>query len=398
MRSATALIIGGGVIGLSTAYHLARKGFGRILLVEKDHIGAGSSSRAGGIITSLLWTEAGVLARKISLDLYRELSAELPGYRFQDVGCLNLFDPRSWLERTTLLPLYDRLAVPYEVLTAEELRYRWPALTPDDAIIGLHDPLGGYSEPSEYIPALAQRIAALGVELREGVTVTGLVEQQGRISGITTQDGVVEADMVVCTTHAWTRNVLAGLGISLPVKAFVHQRYVTTPLPAAVVLPAINANPQGGYIRPAAGNRLLAGGETADREEYRVATLDFQMTSLTAPDRVKADLAANLTPLVPALGQTSWETEQVGLICFSVDGEPILGPVAGHPGLLLGCAFHSGGFAYNPVAGLLLAELITTGQTSIDISAFSPNRFTADVTADYLATTVTQAHAVRRRH
>ncbi|MCB0189544.1 MAG: hypothetical protein KDE31_34970, partial [Caldilineaceae bacterium] len=64
-------------------------------------------------------------------------------------------------------------------------------------------------------------------------------------------------------------------------------------------------------------------------------------------------------------------------------------------GLLLGCAFHSGGFAYNPVAGLLLAELITTGQTSIDISAFSPNRFTADVTADYLATTVTQAHAVR---
>ncbi|MCB0189543.1 MAG: FAD-binding oxidoreductase, partial [Caldilineaceae bacterium] len=306
MRSATALIIGGGVIGLSTAYHLARKGFGRILLVEKDHVGAGSSSRAGGIITSLLWTETGVLARKISLDLYRELSADLPGYRFQGVGCLNLFDPPSWPERTTLLPLYDRLAAPYEILTAEELRYRWPALTPADGIIGLHDPLGGYSEPSEYMPALAQRVAALGVELRQGVTVTGLVEQQGRIGGVTTQDGVIEADVVVCTTHAWTRNVLAGLGIALPMKAFVHQRYVTTPLPSPVALPAINANPQGGYIRPATGNRLLAGGETADREEYRVATLDFQMTTLSAPDRVKADLAANLTPLVPALGQTSW--------------------------------------------------------------------------------------------
>lgn len=398
MRSATALIIGGGVIGLSTAYHLARKGFGRVLLLEKDQIGAGSSSRAGGIITSLLWSETGVLARKISLDLYRELSADLPGYRFQDVGCLNLFDPPSWPERTTLLPLYDRLAVPYEILDAQELRYRWPALTADDSTIGLHDPLGGYSEPDDYVPALARRVQTLGVELREGVKVTGFVEQSGRITGVTTPAGPLLADVVICTTHAWTHHLLAGLGITIPMKAFVHQRYLTTPLPAPVDIPAINANPQGGYIRPATGNRLLAGGETATREEYRPATPAFQMTELAAPAAVKADLSTNLTPLLSVLGQTTWASEQVGLICFSVDGEPILGPVEGYPGLLLGCAFHSGGFAYNPVAGLFLAELAANGQSSIDISAFSPNRFAADLTADYLAATVTQAHAVRRRH
>lgn len=398
MQSVSALIIGGGVIGLSTAYHLARKGFGHILLLEKDAIGAGSSSRAGGIITSLLWTETGVLARKISLELYRELSDELPAYRFRDVGCLNLFDPPAWPERSALLPLYDRLAAPYAILDAQELRYRWPALTPDDEIIGLHDPLGGYSEPDEYISALAQRVEELGVEVRQGVTVTGLIEQHGRITGVTTLDGRLEADVVICTTHAWTHNVLAKLGIIIPMKAFVHQRYVTTELPTSVDLPAINANPQGGYIRPAAGNRLLAGGETAEREEHRIASLDFQMSVLDAPEQVKDDLSTNLTPLVPALGQTMWESEEVGLICFSVDGEPILGPVDGYPGLLLGCAFHSGGFAYNPVAGLLLAELATKGHTSIDISAFSPNRFAADTAANYLATTVIQADAVRRRH
>lgn len=398
MRSATALIIGGGVIGLSTAYHLARKGFGRIILAEKDQIGAGSSSRAGGIITSLLWSETGVLARKISLELYRELSVDLPGYRFQEVGCLNLFDPPTWPERTALLPLYDRLAIPYEVLDANELRYRWPALTPEEEIIGLHDPLGGYSEPAEYVPALAQRVQALGVELREGVTVTGFVEQNGRIAGVTTPDGPLAADVVICTTHAWAHQVLAALGITIPMKAFVHQRYVTTPLPAPVTIPAINANPQGGYIRPATGNCLLAGGETVNREEYRIASLDFPMTSLDAPAQVKEDLATNLTPLVPALGATTWASEQVGLICFSVDGEPILGAVDGFPGLWLGCAFHSGGFAYNPVVGLFLAESVVDGQASIDISAFSPNRFAAATTADYLAETVTQAHAVRRRH
>lgn len=108
MNSATAIIIGGGVIGLSTAYQLARKQFGRIILLEKDRVGAGSSSRTGGIITSLLWTETGVRARQISLTLYLELSDDLPGYHFRNVGCLNLFDAASWPEQEVLLPLYDR--------------------------------------------------------------------------------------------------------------------------------------------------------------------------------------------------------------------------------------------------------------------------------------------------
>src|ERR671928_1271159 len=98
MTSATAVIVGGGVIGLSTAYHLARKRFGRIVVLEKGPVGDGSSSRAAGIITGLLWSETGVLARKLSLARFRELSEELDGYRFKAVGCLNLFDPGSWPE------------------------------------------------------------------------------------------------------------------------------------------------------------------------------------------------------------------------------------------------------------------------------------------------------------
>ena len=111
-----AIVIGGGVIGLSTAYHLARRRFGRVVLFDKGPVGDGSSSRAAGIITDLLWSEPGVLARKRSLELYRELSQELVGYSFQGVGCLNLFDAPSWKERKPLLPLYDRHSVPYEIL------------------------------------------------------------------------------------------------------------------------------------------------------------------------------------------------------------------------------------------------------------------------------------------
>lgn len=406
MQSRSALILGGGVIGLSTAYHLARKGFGQITVLEKDRVGAGASSRAAGIVTGLLWSEAGVLARKLSLQRYRELSDELPGYTFQAVGALNLFDPPSWPERAALLPLYDQLGAPYEILDAAEIHQRWPALTPPVETTGLYDPLGGYSEPDDYVPALARACRELGVTIHEQTPVTGLVEQGGRITGVETTggpvnspaNGIVEADVVIVTVHAWMGALMATVGRSVPVKAFVHQRYVTTPLAAPVQIPAVNANPQGGYLRPAAGNRILAGGETTERAEVRVASRDFDMGSLAAPTAVRPTLTANMTPLLPCLGETQWAHEAVGLICFSLDGEPILGPVAELPGLYLGCAFHSGGFAYSPAAGLLLAEWVADGRPSLDINAFSPARFGPAEVDAYLATTVTQAHAVRRRH
>jgi glycine/D-amino acid oxidase-like deaminating enzyme len=398
MQSSSAVIIGGGVIGLSTAYHLAKLRFGKITLLDKGAVGDGSSSRAAGIITGLLWSETGVLARKRSLELYRALSDDLPGYSFQAVGCLNLFDAASWPERTKLLPLYDRLGAPYEILSATEIRTRWPELAPRDDLIGLYDPLGGYSEPDEYIPALAQRVRELGVNVVEGEQVESFLQAQGRIVGVQSRSGKWEADVVICTVHAWMLQVLGLLRWQLPVKTFVHQRYVTTPLAAPVRIPAVNANPQNGYIRPATGNRVLAGGETAEREEYPVPSPDFHMSALRAPEEVKTLLTREMTPLLPRLAHTQWESERVGLIAFSVDGEPVLGPLEAFPGLLVGCAFHSGGFAYNPVAGELLAQLAVTGQTELDIRAFSPQRFVPAEVDAYLASVVTQANAIRRRH
>src|SRR2546427_5727942 len=97
MRSTTAIIIGGGVIGLSAAYHLARKKFGRIVLIEKGQVGEGSSSRAAGITTGLLWSETGVRARKKGIELFQQVSQELGGYRYHsEHGCLNLFSPELW--------------------------------------------------------------------------------------------------------------------------------------------------------------------------------------------------------------------------------------------------------------------------------------------------------------
>jgi glycine/D-amino acid oxidase-like deaminating enzyme len=398
MTSSKAVIVGGGVIGLSTAYHLARKGFGRVIVLEKGPVGDGSSSRAAGIISGLLWSETGVRVRKLSLTRFRELSEELAGYTFQAVACLNLFDPQSWPERAALLPLYQRLDAPFEILDAAEMRRRWPALHPHDSWTGLLDPLGGYSEPDEYIPALAHKCRELGVEIREQQQVIGFIQRGGRMAGVQTAQESIEADAVICTVYSWTNALLERIGLQLPVKAFVHQRYVTRPLTAAPAIPAVNANPLGGYIRPASGSRLLVGIETAEREEFRVPSADFQMSAVSAAPELKDQIMAGFTPYAPALATTSWEFERVGLLTFSMDGEPILGPIRALPGFYTGLAFHSGGFAYNPAAGQLMAEIVADGRPSIDISAFSPDRFDQREAAAYLSSTVPQSYAVRRRH
>jgi glycine/D-amino acid oxidase-like deaminating enzyme len=394
----TTVIVGGGVTGLSTAYHLARRGHGRVVVVDKAAVGDGSSSRAAAIITGLLWSETGVRARQESLRLFRELSADLEGYRFHDVGCLNLFDPQSWPERERLLPLYERCGSPFEVLDATEMRARWPQLRPPAGFVGLHDPRGGYSEPAEYIPALARRCRELGVEIREHEPVEDLLMRGGRVAGVRTAAGILPADAVVATLYGWTNILFDRVGVRLPVKVFVHQRYVTEPLPEPLAIPPVNANPLGGYIRPAAGGRLLAGIETADRLEHRIDRRDFRLDELAAPPELKALIRENFGGYAPAIASAAWATDSVGLISFAIDGEPILGPVARVPGLFVGVAFHSGGFAYNPVAGKLLAEFVADGRTSIDVTAFSPDRFDDAETDAYLAETLAQKHVVRRRH
>ena len=404
MSERTAIVVGGGVVGLSTAYHLARRDFGRVLLLEKGRPGDGASSRAAGIITGLMWSETGVQARKASLGRFRELSLELDGYRFRDVGCLNLFDAVSWPEREKLLPLYDRLKVEYEVLDLAQMKHRWPELAFSGEIRGLYDPLGGYSEPDEYIPALARKCVQLGVEIRQGCQVTGFLEDAGRVAGVETTAGKVEGDAVVCATHVWTRKVMERLGgWQLPVKAFVHQRYLTEPLAAEMKIPVVNANPYGCYFRPATGGRLLVGVESVEREEFRPPSAGFDMLELRAPDELRDRARRDLLRLVPAAsGAPLTREEKVGLLAFSLDGEPILGRIDALPGLFVGTAFHSGGFAYNPVAGMLLAELVADGVTSIDVSAFSPDRFEAGEVADFTASSVTQGEYAgiggRRRH
>ncbi|MEX0641203.1 MAG: FAD-binding oxidoreductase [Pirellulales bacterium] len=399
MSVVSVVIVGGGVIGLSAAYHMARSNSARVTLIEKQTIGSGSSLRAAGITSGMLWSETGVLARRLGIEWFRRMSGELPGYRFHDEdGCLNLYTPEHWETRAALLPLYDRLDKEYHVLTAAEIHRRWPSLHPSDDFIGLFDPHGGYSEPDEYVRALEKRLRELDVEIIEGLQVDDFILSGGRVVGVRTATARFEADAVVSGVHAWSLALWKRRGLRLPIKNFVHQRYVSAPQSEPFIAPAVNADPYLGYIRPAHGRRILLGVETPQCRQWDVDRLGFRMDELTVQDNIRDDALLRFEPLVPGLRSVRWESQSVGLIAFSMDGEPVLGPVTSLPGLFVAGAFHSGGFSYNTVAGLLLAEMVTGRPLSVDIAAFSPDRFSASATEDFLLTPHVQAQAVRRRH
>jgi sarcosine oxidase, subunit beta len=129
-----------------------------------------------------------------------------------------------------------------------------------------------------------------------------------------------------------------------------------------------------------------------------VDSIDFRLAQIPSPIGLKDELRRRLLPVLPLLESTAFTSESVGLLTFSMDGEPILGPLAPLPGLILGLAFHSGGFAYNPGTGELLAEYVSQGRTSIDVSSWSPNRFDPRETSDYLQEVLCQKDIAKRRH
>ena len=292
------VVVGGGVIGLSTAFHLADRNAGQVILVEKGPIGDGSSSRAGGIITGLMGTETAVRARKISLELFHRFSREVDGYTFHDVGTLNLAEDQG-AGRVEMLPLYDRLDAPYEILDADEMRRRWPLMAVPDDAWALYDPIAGYSEPDEYVAAMGAHLRNLGVEIREFEPVLEFPMQGDRVIGVRTEAGTIEADVVVCASHVWSIRLLEQFGWRMPSKVFVHQRYVSTPVSKPVILPAVNDHPRHGYYRPAFGNRVLIGIETPDREEVPPPERDTHLSSFSVDPEIRERELGRLQYVVP---------------------------------------------------------------------------------------------------
>ena len=397
-RPQSVVVIGAGVTGLSTAFHLVEKGVERVVVVDKGSVGGGSSLQAGGIITMLLGTETEVRARAISLDLFERFSRILDGYQFHQVGCLNLVTEDVFSEAAPVRDMWRRLGGRFEVLRGGEISERFPDLAAVETDIGVLDLRSGYSEPHRYVPALRAKLEDMGVEIRENEAVVGFDIHGGRLRGVVTDRGTIETDAAVSSVNAWTNHVLSLVGFRVPYKNFVHERFVTKPFPEPPRLPAVNDHILNGYVRPTDDNRLLLGTSVDGLGAYEMRGADFDVSELEPHPDALPFLKEHLVRRAPMLEGAEWDYHTVGLISLAYDVKPVIGPVPGVDGLFVGAHFHSGGFAYNPASGLLIAEHVVDGETSIDSEMYSPARFGSVDTDAFLTAPIMHDDMGRVRH
>ena len=392
------VIIGAGVTGLSTAFHLVEKGVESVVIVDKGTVGCGSSLQAGGIVTMLMPKETAIRARAISIDLFERFSKMLDGYQYHQVGCMNLFTTQEISRVAKHWDLQKKLGASFEILNGREITDRFPDIEVNKTDYGILDLRGGYSEPHKYIPALKTKLDDMGVVFRENEPVTGFEIFNSQINSIITKKETIKADAVVCTINAWTNHLLSPVGFEIPYKNFVHERFVTKPLSKPIQLPVINDNIFNSYIRPTEDNRLLVGTGNHDSTAFEMHGPNFSVDELEPDPRALPYIKEKMTNRTQILKEVDWDYHTVGLISLSQDVQPVIGPVPNIKGLYVGTNFHSGGFAYNPVSGLLIAEHVVDDKTRFNTDIYSPNRFVNFDTEGFLSKPLMHSEIGNVRH
>jgi len=366
---ADVVVIGGGIIGASVAYYLARRGVRDVLLLERGLMGEGSTGKCAGGIRTQFSTEVNVRFSLLSREVFDGFEAELGvDPEFREIGYLFLAsDARQWSVLRSNAVLLRRLGVPVELLEPREIRRRWPFLEVDDLVGGSYTPQDGYAGPYEVLWAFMSGARRHGATLRQGVEVTGVQVERGHVVAVDTAIGErVRTEVVVNAAGPHAARIARMAGLDLPVRPLRRQVFSTPPFPdLPSVFPLTIDMEHGWYMRREGRGLLLAGPQ--DGESSFKETTDF------AGQEWAAERALHR---VPILERTSIAGGWAGLYEISPDHHGIIGSFPEVEGFICTNGFSGHGFMHSPAAGILVAEVIVEGKArTLDIHALRPSRF-----------------------
>lgn len=368
--TAEVIIIGGGVVGLSLAYHLAERGVRDVVVLEAGLCGGGSTLKATGGFRLQFGTAINVRLSLLSLPFWQRFDATFGArLRFRQIGYLFLLttpEQRAAGERN--VAMQQGLGVPARLVMPAEAAALSPGLNTDGVLAGAYCPWDGVLEVDAAVAGLRAGCRRLGVAVREGVAVTGVTVAGGRVRGVTTHAGVLAAPVVVNAAGPRAAEVGALAGVTLPV--WPERRQAALTAPAAGIDPraawTIDLD-SGCYARPDPGGGAVIGGGD------RGVAADRPLTALD--EAGLARLREHIGRRFPGLAGVPLARAWVGLRPMSPDDHAILGPTEVE-GFIAACGFGSHGLMHAPAAGQLLAELIVDGAArTLDIAPLSPARF-----------------------
>ncbi len=378
-HSAKHLIIGGGIIGCSIAYHLARRGEKDVVLLEKAALTEGATWHAAGLVGQLRSSRNTTRMLQRSVEMYERLEAETGLIcDWKQTGSLRLAASSDrMLEAKRLTSMAHSFGLEMQVITPSEAKDLFPYISTEGLYGAAFIPSDGHVDPGGLCLSIAAGARLFGADLRQGVKVLDFQVANGRISGVETSEGLWEAETITLASGMWSRELGAKLGLTIPACAVEHQYIVTEPIPDFPDdLPTLRDPDRLVYYKPDAGGRLVIGGYEDDTLPFGERGIPGDFVRQLLPDNLDrfaplAEMAAITTPVVNEVG-----IRQVinGPIPYSADGDFVMGPAPGFDNLMLATGFLYG-IAAGGGAGEMIAEWITEGRPSLDLWPLDNRRF-----------------------
>lgn len=366
---ASVVVIGGGVMGVSTAYHLAAAGVAGVVLVDKDALGSGSTCKAAGGVRAQFSDPVNVQLGQRSLRAF-ETFAERLGQEidFRQVGYLFLLDsPESATTFEQGIALQNELGVPSRMISVTEARKLSPLISTEGLLAAVFSPADGHCTPESVVAGYATAARRLGAQLRPHCAATGIETAGDRIVAVTTEGGRIGTGTVICAAGPWSRRIGEWVGVGLPVTPLRRQILVTAPIPGIDPRTPFTIDFGTSYYFHREGQGLLLG--MADPQE----TPGFK---LNRSDRWLPALGEAMGRRTPAVMNVGIKAGWAGLYEMTPDHNALIGEAATVSRFLYATGFSGHGFLMGPAVGEVMRDLYLGRKPAVDISGLSAARFT----------------------
>ncbi|MFT5220162.1 MAG: glycine cleavage system aminomethyltransferase T/glycine [Gammaproteobacteria bacterium] len=376
---ASVVVIGGGVMGCSTLYHLAKAGVSDAVLLERNQLTSGTTWHSAAQVRALRSSKNLTDLIKYSVSLYQSLEAETG----QSTGWINKgsLSIATNADRLTFIKRQEALAHLYgvkanSISTAEALE-RWPMMNADDVIGAVWSPDDGRVGPSDLCAALVKGAKAKGAQIFENTGVTGIKTRDNRVVGVVTSAGEIACDAIALCSGLWSRENAAMAGVDVPVWPCEHFYLLTNPIEGiSGNLPTLSDHDSHLYIRDDSGGLLVGCFEPVGKPiDPKTIGEDFAFQLLDEDWDHFEPMLNNALHRLPCLADAELRMLLNGPESFTPDGSFLLGESAETDGFYLGCGMNSVGVATGGGAGMALAHCIMHGHTPTDLSEADPKRY-----------------------
>ncbi len=376
---ADVVVIGGGIMGCSTAYHLARDHKANVIVLEQNKITSGSTWHAAGLVGQLRSSASITQVLKYSVELYKNLEAETglqTGWKM--TGCLRLATSEDrWTEYKRLATTAQSFGMDMHLLSPAEVKKMWPLMETSDLIGASYLPTDGQASPSDITNSLAKGARMHGAKFFEGVRVSGFEIADGRVCAIYTNFGMIKCNHVVNCGGMWARQIGAMAGVTVPLQPVKHQYVITEKLEGlSADAPTIRDPDRRTYFKEEVGGLSFGGYEPNPiswTQENVPDTFEFQLFE-DDWDHFEQHMGQALAR-VPALETVGVKKMINGPESFTPDGNFILGAAPELKNFYVGAGFNAFGIAAGGGAGWVLADWVMRGEAPTDLWSVDIRRF-----------------------